>query len=480
MLWRLMRRAARRLGRIGGVHMPRPRNLILVPTPLVPDHRSRVTAAGRDIEEIVAGCGGTLAVHAKRGGEVLIVCRAPLATEDREALTVLGIPTDRVLSGQVEADGAVRSSSLVLLPFPPEGDELALVKKVSDAPERLAFFDGRLVSLIDREFRIDEVREEKERALACTGSDAAGRRAMALSAYRSVATGRGRGFTEGFLSGGAGLRALGVSGFPGRRRSPGRGSPFYRRYVNALLPFRDACAGHRVTDIPGRRTLVISPHYDDEVIGAGGTLMSLREKGRDVLVVYVTDGREGIPSLEDPAKAEEIRRKESERALSHMGVADSVHLRVPETRVRPYRSLVSDLMAIVNAYHPDSVILPWFFDNHVDHVEVNRVLVRLARTLDPGVLILGSEVWTPLPPNLIVDCSAYAERKRQALECFASQLAQVDYLRTSLALGERRAVDAGAKRLAEAFSCLPARLYVDWIRRAGIASMRFSGVGEDP
>ena len=40
----------------------------------------------------------------------------------------------------------------------------------------------------------------------------------------------------------------------------------------------------------GDRLLVFAPHPDDEIIGCGGVLLNAIEAGRDVQVVYVTDG----------------------------------------------------------------------------------------------------------------------------------------------------------------------------------------------
>jgi len=248
---------------------------------------------------------------------------------------------------------------------------------------------------------------------------------------------------------------------------------FFRRYIKSVLRLAACCEEKNVGTLPGGRTLVLSPHYDDEVIGAGGAIMIQAEKGSRVGVVYLTDGRMGIPGIRDRSLVEATRRAESARALDILGIDEVYHMAEPETKLRPGRKLLRELAPIVKEFSPEVVFVPWFFDNHVDHVEANRVLASVAGELNSGVLIAGYEVWTPLVPNLYLDITGVASRKRKALLCFTSQLRQVDYMRTAMALGKRRAMEWGRGLYAEAFFCLRVEEYLDWIDRSGIGAMKF-------
>ena len=55
------------------------------------------------------------------------------------------------------------------------------------------------------------------------------------------------------------------------------------------------------------RTLVIAPHPDDEVLGAGGTMAKLSESGQEVFVAIVTTGK-------PPAYSAEICCKSARRS----------------------------------------------------------------------------------------------------------------------------------------------------------------------
>lgn len=250
---------------------------------------------------------------------------------------------------------------------------------------------------------------------------------------------------------------------------------FNKAYLRSLPPLASLASRWQSRELPRGPALVLSPHYDDEVIGAGGTISLMRDRGERVRIVYMTDGREGIPCMPDKEEVEKRRREESARALELLGGGESFHLRARETRLSPRRELVGKLASLVREFSPQLILLPWFFDNHVDHVETNRLLRKISHAIDPGVTVLGFEVWTPLLPNLFIDIAPVAGKKREALLSFSSQLAQVDYLRTSMALSRRRALEAGFGGYAEAFLRLPAAEYLDWVGRSGVGAMRFVG-----
>src|SRR5687768_18016133 len=83
---------------------------------------------------------------------------------------------------------------------------------------------------------------------------------------------------------------------------------------------------------PRARVLIVSPHPDDEVIGAGARLPHLS----GATVVQVTDGSprdlrdagaNGFSTREDYAAA---RREELQAALGLAGQIETIHLEVPD------------------------------------------------------------------------------------------------------------------------------------------------------
>ena len=90
-----------------------------------------------------------------------------------------------------------------------------------------------------------------------------------------------------------------------------------------------------VLDVPeATRLLVIAPHPDDEVLGAGGLMQRVKATGGAVRVVYLTDGDvypEGVkaedhvetPSAQDYLGYGKQRRREAHAALVRLGLADA-------------------------------------------------------------------------------------------------------------------------------------------------------------
>ncbi|RVP23300.1 PIG-L deacetylase family protein, partial [Sinorhizobium meliloti] len=62
------------------------------------------------------------------------------------------------------------------------------------------------------------------------------------------------------------------------------------------------------------RTLVVAPHPDDEVLGAGGTIARLAAEGEEVFVAVVTEGK---PPAFDPEATARIQAeaRQAHRAL---------------------------------------------------------------------------------------------------------------------------------------------------------------------
>ena len=88
-------------------------------------------------------------------------------------------------------------------------------------------------------------------------------------------------------------------------------------------------------DVPdATRLLVIAPHPDDEVLGAGGLMQRVKATGGAVRVVYLTDGDgypEGVkeedhveaPTAKDYLGYGKQRRREARAALVRLGLADA-------------------------------------------------------------------------------------------------------------------------------------------------------------
>lgn len=181
------------------------------------------------------------------------------------------------------------------------------------------------------------------------------------------------------------------------------------------------------------RAVVLAPHPDDEVLGAGGLMAMLARRGTPVVVVAVTDGESSHPLSRHTTGLAARRTDESLDALTTLGVDRSgrLRLRVPDGAVTADESRVADEVAAL--LRPgDTCLATWREDGHPDHEATGRAASAACERT--GAHLLEYPVWAwhwaqpddarvpwttaarlDLPPDV-------AAAKRRAMACFVSQL----------------------------------------------------------
>ncbi len=202
---------------------------------------------------------------------------------------------------------------------------------------------------------------------------------------------------------------------------------------------------------PGRRWLVLAPHPDDEVFGLGATIALAVRRGIEVRTAVVTDGgAQGAP---------DEREREARAAAAALGLPDPEFWRFPDRSLQATdRGLGGRLRAAIEAGKPEVVFVTSPVELHPDHRALAGAVQRAVR----GMSLVGSrrrgpgwvaayEVATPLRPNLLVAADDAWEGKRQAVACYAGQIAARPYDRFADALATFRALTLDGVRRAEAF-----------------------------
>lgn len=177
---------------------------------------------------------------------------------------------------------------------------------------------------------------------------------------------------------------------------------------------------------PSGRVVVVAPHPDDEILGAGGTAARLQRAGSRIELVAVTDGEASHPGRE--AHLRTVRPQETVAAASRLGITFSpiYRLQHPDGRVDAGQ-LADQLGKIIGA--GDLVLGPWSKDGHPDHDAVGAAAETA--TAAAGASLLQYFVWAwhwAAPEDLPwgrarrVDISELIDGKREAAACFASQI----------------------------------------------------------
>lgn len=218
----------------------------------------------------------------------------------------------------------------------------------------------------------------------------------------------------------------------------------------------------------GKRILVISPHSDDEAIGAGGLLWAHRDAA-EIHIVLVTDGA-GFGHVPQTGQTVEqateelinLRKHELQKTAAALNAKSIVYLDLPDGRVEIDESSVAKLRTVFDTVMPDIVIIPWFLDNHRDHRAVNKLFAQACTC--PNALVLGYEIWQLLDPNAYFDITEHLDVKLSLIENYKSQIQQVDYTTFARGLAQVRGyqfIKGPGQKAAEAFVALPAVDYCD-------------------
>ncbi|MCS7152165.1 MAG: PIG-L family deacetylase [Endomicrobia bacterium] len=180
-----------------------------------------------------------------------------------------------------------------------------------------------------------------------------------------------------------------------------------------------------VKTLYSNKILVISPHIDDDIIGAGGSLIRHTSLGKKSSVVYVTIG------LEE-------RINEAEAINRIVGYDKQFFLGYKPDHIKKYNYFKEELVKILYNELPDAILIPFLVDNHKDHIIVNKLFLEVVADNKIEVDIFCYEVWTPLFPNFVVDISNVIDIKKRCIEIYKSQLITHNYVNQTLSLNSFR------------------------------------------
>lgn len=142
------------------------------------------------------------------------------------------------------------------------------------------------------------------------------------------------------------------------------------------------------------RVVLVAPHPDDEVLGAGGTAAMLAAAGVAVVVVAVTGGEASHPGSPTVTPGQLLRRRRAERAaaLGYLGLAGSglVSCAVADGGVEACTEQLTDTLAGLLSER-SWCLAPWSRDGHPDHDATGRAAV--AATARTGAHRLSYLVW---------------------------------------------------------------------------------------
>ncbi|MCP3959634.1 MAG: glycosyltransferase [bacterium] len=211
-----------------------------------------------------------------------------------------------------------------------------------------------------------------------------------------------------------------------------------------------------------KSALVLAPHYDDEVLGCGGLIARLTTSGAVVRVLFLSDSGGDEAEAEARAATSRRRREEAKAAAKVLGVAGIDHLGLPDGGlVQHIDDMAAGIRRAIASQRPSLLLAPSPLEASADHRAVFAAVHRpLGEARDGDAVwplvqnlrVLTYEVNHPQRPDLLVDVSGQVETVERAMECYASQQEQHDYLGARLALSKFRTLTLPPEvRAAEAY-----------------------------
>lgn len=195
-----------------------------------------------------------------------------------------------------------------------------------------------------------------------------------------------------------------------------------------------------ILNLPHKRALVVAPHADDEVLGAGGTMALLSTHGWTVHVAYIAVGGYFSHTTESVSSTSQ-RVDEIQSACRVLGVTEYTILYLGEEYHlcldrAPQKEMIAFIEQQVEKLQPSLLLLPFAGHFHQDHRATSKACIAALR---PGshcssTISLALAYGTSTPwwsdrtgmyaPDTFVDITSVVDAKEQALRCYASQIAR--------------------------------------------------------
>ncbi|WP_139786860.1 glycosyltransferase [Desulfamplus magnetovallimortis] len=190
------------------------------------------------------------------------------------------------------------------------------------------------------------------------------------------------------------------------------------------------------------RILLFSPHFDDEITGAGGFLALAASNSWNIKIIYVTK-KEQSYNINDLTNRRLI---EAQNALSELGLnKNAIDIWNYSYGSIPLSGqILEEYKSIFNEFSPDILLLPSPTDPNDDHRNVTRGCIKaLEGNIEKEIELRFYECIVPSQINYVENISEVFHKKQKAVLCHQSQLGRSYHARTIESLAALRGSCAG-------------------------------------
>ena len=216
--------------------------------------------------------------------------------------------------------------------------------------------------------------------------------------------------------------------------------------------------------------LVISPHPDDETLGAGGTLLKFKDAGHKIYWLNITNMKTEYGYSSEIVNT---RNKEIQEVKEAYNFDGFWNFEMEPAGMDKYDTniLMSQFKKVLEEIKPELLLIPYRYDIHSDHRVIFDAVYSCTKSFRAPYLktVLSMEILSEtdqaLPensftPNVFIDISKYIDKKIDIMKTYRSEIDIAPFPRNETAikgLAEYRGATSYQK-YSEAFYLIKSRI----------------------
>lgn len=213
------------------------------------------------------------------------------------------------------------------------------------------------------------------------------------------------------------------------------------------------------------KMLIVSPHPDDETLGAGGTLLKMKKLGHQIFWLNVTDMKEEGEWDENSVLHRHEQIKKVKEFYNFDGFY-SLSLTPAKLSEIDESKIIEGIRKVLEEVKPEWLMLPGPYDAHSDHHVVYNCCMACAKTFRAPYVkrVTTMEILSEteqgfqkekFEPNLFIDITNELEDKLKVMKIYDTEINEVPFPRSLENIKALAMVRGGIcqSRYAEAF-CL--------------------------
>lgn len=187
------------------------------------------------------------------------------------------------------------------------------------------------------------------------------------------------------------------------------------------------------------KILVVSPHPDDETLGAAGTLLKMKKRGHEIFWLNITSMRTEYGYKESQIKH---RQEQLKAVAEHFGFSGFYDLGFPPAGLSSVDEgeIICEIRKVFEDVKPEWLIIPGSYDAHSDHHVVYNCCMAAAKTFRAPYIkrVTTMEIISETEygfqtekfyPNLFIDITDEIDSKLKAMSIYDTELEEIPFPR---------------------------------------------------